>query len=31
VNIALGSDFVSGQTYTISVNDGAAEMEFTAQ
>ena len=31
VNIALGSDFVSGQTYTISVNAGAAETEFTAQ
>jgi hypothetical protein len=31
VNIALGSDFTSGETYTISVNDGAAETEFTAQ
>jgi hypothetical protein len=31
VNIALGSDFVSGQTYTINVNDGAAETEFVAQ
>jgi hypothetical protein len=31
VNIALGSDFVSGQTYTISVNNGAAETEFVAQ
>ena len=31
VNIALGSDFVSGETYTVSVNDGAAETQFTAQ
>jgi hypothetical protein len=31
LNIALGSDFVSGQTYTISVNEGAAETKFTAQ
>ena len=31
LNIALGSDFVSGETYTVIVNDGAAEMEFTAQ
>jgi hypothetical protein len=31
VNIALGSDFVSGQTYTISVNAGAAKTEFVAQ
>ena len=31
VNIALGSDFVLGETYTVSVNDGAAETEFTAQ
>jgi hypothetical protein len=31
VNIALGSDFVSGETYTISVNGGAAKTEFTAQ
>jgi hypothetical protein len=31
INIALGSDFISGQTYTISMNDGAAETEFVAQ
>jgi hypothetical protein len=31
LNIALGSDFISGQTYTITVNDGAAETEFVAQ
>lgn len=31
VNIALGSDFVSGETYTVSVNDGAATTEFVAQ
>jgi hypothetical protein len=31
LNIPLGSDFVSGETYTVSVNDGAAETTFTAQ
>ena len=31
LNIALGSDFVPGQTYTVSVNDGAAETTFVAQ
>jgi len=31
LNIPLGSDFVSGQTYRVIVNDGAAETEFTAQ
>ena len=31
LNIALGSDFEPGQTYTVSVNDGAAETMFTAQ
>ena len=31
LNIALGSDFTPGQTYTVSVNGGAAETTFTAQ
>ncbi len=31
VNIALGSDFVSGQTYQVIVNDGEGTTEFTAQ
>ena len=31
LNIALGSDFVSGQEYTVSVNGGDAEFVFTAQ
>jgi hypothetical protein len=31
INIALGSDFVSGQDYTVSVNGGDAEFVFTAQ
>jgi hypothetical protein len=31
LNIGLGSDFTPGETYTISVNNGAAETEFTAQ
>lgn len=31
VNIALGSDFTSGQTYEVDVNNGAATTQFTAQ
>jgi hypothetical protein len=31
LNINLGSDFVSGQEYTVSVNGGDAEFVFTAQ
>ena len=31
INIGLGSDFVAGETYTVNVNDGAAEAQFTAQ
>ena len=31
LNIALGSDFSPGETYTVSVNDGAATTEFVAQ
>jgi hypothetical protein len=31
LNINMGSDFVSGQEYTVSVNGGDAEFVFTAQ